>query len=92
MSETKSVHVVISGRVQGVFYRGWTEERAARLGIAGWVRNRSDGTVEAVFSGPVAAVDRLLVECRQGPPAARVDDIAVAPAEPFAAPGFEVRP
>lgn len=91
MSETKSVHVVISGRVQGVFYRGWTEERAGRLGIAGWVRNRSDGTVEAVFSGPGEAVDRLLAECRQGPPAARVDDIAVAPAEPVTARGFEVR-
>lgn len=91
MSETKAVHVVIRGRVQGVFYRGWTEERARKLGVDGWIRNRSDGAVEGLFSGPSDAVDALLDACRQGPPAARVDDIAVEPAEPMARGGFEVR-
>lgn len=90
MSDTKSVHIVITGRVQGVFYRRWTQERAQGHGVRGWVRNRQDGAVEAVFSGSPEAVDALLAECRQGPPAARVEDIAVEPAEPVSTRGFEV--
>ena len=63
MSDTITVRVRISGRVQGVWYRGWTVDEARRLGLSGWVRNRRDGSVEAVFSGPehvVRAHDRLL--------------------------------
>ena len=90
MSETKSVHVVITGQVQGVFYRKWTQERAREHGVAGWVRNREDGAVEGVFSGSSEAVAALLAECRPGPPAARVEDIAIGEAEPVLTRGFEV--
>jgi acylphosphatase len=85
---TKSVRVVISGRVQGVWFRAWTTEQAEKRGLAGWVRNRLDGSVEALFSGPAAAVDAMIEACRQGPPAARVDHIAQYPADPPAEPGF----
>jgi acylphosphatase len=59
MAETRAVHVRISGRVQGVGYRDWTERKATALGLSGWVRNRSDGDVEAVFGGPTEAVDEV---------------------------------
>ena len=78
----KSVGVRITGRVQGVWYRGWTMDQARELGLSGWVRNRRDGSVEAVFAGDEAAVEDMLARCREGPPAARVDDIAVVPAAP----------
>ncbi|AWN38073.1 acylphosphatase [Methylobacterium radiodurans] len=82
MSGTKTVAVVISGRVQGVSYRAWTEREARARGLSGHVLNCEDGTVEAMFSGPEAAVDAMLAACRQGPPGARVDDVvATAPAE-----------
>ena len=67
--------VVISGRVQGVGYRAWTEYTAIELGLEGWVRNRRDGTVEALFAGPHEAVEAMLEACRQGPPGARVEAI-----------------
>lgn len=89
-SQTKTIRAVISGRVQGVSYRAWTRKRAFHHGVAGWVRNRPDRTVEALFSGPDASVDALLAECRRGPLMARVDDIAVSAAEPFAGEGFEI--
>lgn len=76
----KAVRARVFGRVQGVWYRGWTVERALALGLDGWVRNRADGTVEALFAGPADAVDRMLEACRQGPPAALVRDVAVEPA------------
>ncbi len=78
MSE-KSVRVVIEGRVQGVWFRGWTAEEARRLNIRGWVRNRRDGTVEAVFAGAAADVDAMIAACRQGPPMARVSNISEHP-------------
>ncbi len=90
MSNVKSVHVVVTGRVQGVFYRRWTQERARTLGVSGWVRNREDGAVEAVLSGAGSAVDALLTECRDGPPAARVEAVNVREADPVEGP-FEVR-
>jgi acylphosphatase len=68
-------HVLIRGRVQGVAYRAWTEGEALRRGLAGWVRNRRDGSVEAVFAGSRETVDDMLTACREGPPAARVDAI-----------------
>ncbi|WP_029007928.1 acylphosphatase [Azospirillum halopraeferens] len=90
--EPRAVRVRIHGRVQGVWYRGWTVERATGLGLRGWVRNRADGTVEAVFAGSGDAVERMLVDCRAGPPAARVVHIAVEPAEDPGPGGFAQRP
>lgn len=68
-------HLRIEGRVQGVGYRAWMVREARRLGLSGWVRNRPDGSVEAVVAGPEPAVQALLTACRRGPVAARVDRI-----------------
>lgn len=71
------VHVMLRGRVQGVGYRNWCFHAAGARGLKGFVRNRRDGAVEAVFAGPAAAVDAMLADCRSGPPGARVDDMLV---------------
>lgn len=71
----RTVHVSITGRVQGVGFRAWTEDAAAALGLRGWVRNRRDGSVEAVFSGSTEAVGEILERCLSGPRTARVDNI-----------------
>jgi acylphosphatase len=84
----KSVRVRIEGRVQGVWYRGWTVDEARRRGLRGWVRNRADGSVEALFAGPPAAVDAMLEACWAGPPAARVTAVLPRPAEAPAEAGF----
>lgn len=76
-----SVRVVIEGRVQMVWFRGWTLEQAHTRGLRGWVRNRRDGAVEALFTGPGPAVEDMIAACRQGPPAARVAKISRFPAE-----------
>ena len=68
-------HVMIRGRVQRVGYRAWTEYTALELGLEGWVRNRRDGAVEAVFAGPAAAVEEMIAACRKGPPGASVDAV-----------------
>jgi acylphosphatase len=68
-------HVVIRGRVQGVGYRAWVEYQALVRQLDGWVRNRRDGSVEAVLAGPETAVSELIAACRRGPTAARVDAI-----------------
>lgn len=68
-------HVIIRGRVQGIGYRAWTEVTALERGVEGWVRNRRDGSVEALFSGPNDEVAAMIAECRRGPPGARVDVI-----------------
>ncbi|MGE0735066.1 MAG: acylphosphatase [Alphaproteobacteria bacterium] len=73
--------VRIEGRVQGVWYRAWTLERAQALGLRGWVRNRSDGCVEAVFAGPAHDVRTMIEACRRGPPRAVVDRLTEAPVE-----------
>jgi len=70
-------HVTLSGRVQGVGYRQWCAFEAERRGLKGWVRNRANGAVEAVFAGPPDAVAAMLEACRAGPPGARVDDLLV---------------
>jgi acylphosphatase len=70
-------HVFVSGRVQGVGYRASTCKVAVSLGLKGWVRNLPDGRVEAVFAGTAAQVEEMLRWCRQGPPAAIVDDVTV---------------
>ncbi len=68
-------HVVISGRVQGVGFRAWTEFMAERRGVEGWVRNLRDGSVEALFAGAEEVVLAMLELCRDGPPGARIDAI-----------------
>ena len=86
-----AVRVEIHGRVQGVWYRVWTEREALARGLGGWVRNCRDGAVEAVFSGPPEIVDEMILACWSGPPAANVVDIKKFPAE-FAGIGFSVLP
>jgi acylphosphatase len=73
------VQVMVRGRVQGVGYRAWVEDQATMNGLAGWVRNRSDGSVEAVFAGPAQDVAEMVAACRKGPPASRVDAVTEAP-------------
>jgi len=92
MTDTKSVHVIVTGRVQGVWYRGWTVEQARILGLDGWVRNRFDRSVEAVFSGPSAAVDTMVDLCRRGPSSARVDHLDVGNWAEHPGSGFHQRP
>ena len=70
-------HIVIHGRVQGVGFRAFVEDTAERLGLAGWVRNRRDGSVEAVFAGPEATVTDAIEACRRGPRSARVTSLDV---------------
>ncbi|MGB3448272.1 MAG: acylphosphatase [Xanthobacteraceae bacterium] len=73
-------HVSIRGRVQGVGYRAWTADEARRRSLEGWVRNRRDGSVEAVFSGDEEVVADMLAACRRGPSSARVDTVDANPA------------
>ena len=75
------LHVTISGRVQGVGYRAWVEDRARDCDLEGWVRNRADGSVEAVFAGPARLVGEMVALCRHGPPSARVQAVLDEPAE-----------
>jgi acylphosphatase len=73
--------LTITGRVQGVGFRDWVLQAGQRLGLTGWVRNRSDGAVEALIVGDEAAVGRMIEACRRGPPLARVDEIDVDPVD-----------
>jgi acylphosphatase len=77
MPDRVRARLVVTGRVQGVAYRAATVDEATRLGVTGWVRNREDGGVEAVVEGERRQVDALVAWCRRGPPAARVEDVAV---------------
>jgi acylphosphatase len=77
MSARAIRHLVIRGRVQGVGYRAFAEYTALDHGLAGWVRNRRDGAVEAVFAGPLAAVTAMIHACRKGPALARVTTVDV---------------
>jgi acylphosphatase len=86
------VNVRIRGRVQGVWYRGWTVEEAERRGLRGWVRNRRDGSVEAMLCGPAAVVDDMIAALWTGPPSARVDAVDRSAAEPFTGRGFVTLP
>ena len=83
--------VVVQGHVQGVFFRETTKRRALSAGVAGWVRNLPDGSVEAVFEGERAAVERLVDYAREGPCGARVDWVDVEGEEPEGLSGFDVR-
>ncbi|MFW6321710.1 MAG: acylphosphatase [Halohasta sp.] len=84
-------HVYVSGRVQGVYYRASTREQARELGVDGWVRNLSDGRVEAVFEGDQDAVDAMVEWCKTGSRAAEVEAVDVTTEEPEHVDGFEVR-
>jgi acylphosphatase len=84
-------HAIVSGRVQGVFFRDSTAQRARALGVSGWVRNRSDGTVEAVLEGPAAAVQEMLQFLGDGPPDARVGEVVATEEPTEGLSGFEIR-
>ena len=84
-------HVRVTGRVQGVFFRGWTHDQANELGVTGWVRNCPDGSVEAHLSGEESAVQELIDRLHGGPPAAVVSQVDVTELEPQAGERFEVR-
>ncbi len=92
MPDLTRAHVLVSGRVQGVFFRHLTREEARKLGLAGWVRNTEDGKVEAVFEGPKEAVDHMVAWCREGPEWAVVEGIEVRSEDPEGLGSFEVRP
>jgi acylphosphatase len=87
-----SLRLEISGRVQGVGFRYSMREEAMRRGVRGWVRNRRDGSVEALAQGEAAAVQALVDWARRGPPGARVIEVRTSAAEEAALDGFELRP
>lgn len=87
----KAVQARVSGRVQGVSFRWYTQEKARALGVAGWVRNEPDGTVLVHAEGEAEAVDALVAWCHDGPALARVTAVAVREASPGGATTFEVR-
>ncbi len=85
-----AIHGVVTGRVQGVGFRWSTRHEARRVGVTGWVRNRSDGSVELHAEGDQAAVDGLIEWLRSGPPHSRVDEVRVEPAKPLETAGFDI--
>ena len=88
----RSVKLRITGRVQGVGYRAWALQIASRLGLRGWVRNRRDGSVEALVIGDEPAVNRMVEACREGPFGAGVADVAVSDAADDGSVGFTPKP
>jgi len=72
-----NVHVLISGRVQGVFFRASTKQKAEQLGLKGWVRNTSDGNVEAIFEGPEDVINEMIEWCHRGPPLSKVTNVEI---------------
>jgi acylphosphatase len=86
-----SLHIRVTGMVQGVFFRAWTAEQARALGVAGWVRNAPDGSVEGHLEGDKSAVQELIDLLHLGPPSARVTKVDAEVDEPIGADGFEVR-
>jgi acylphosphatase len=91
MSDRVATEVVVRGRVQGVFFRDGCRGEARSAGVAGWVRNESDGSVRARFEGVADAVDRCVTWVRQGPPQAQVDGVEVHDVPVEELDGFEVR-
>lgn len=88
----EQICVIVSGRVQGVSFRAWTREQAVALGLRGWVRNRPDGSVEALLGGERGALDEMVEKMREGPMLARVDALDHGPAAEAVLPrGFEIR-
>ena len=88
----RSVRLHITGRVQGVGYRAWMMRRASAFGLRGWVRNRADGSVEALVIGDEDRVAAIVEACREGPLGARVSDVAVSEAADDGSPGFTPKP
>ena len=84
-------HVRVNGRVQGVFFRAWTQQQANELGVSGWVRNCHDGSVEAHLSGDEGAVAQLIARLRDGPPSAIVSGVDVEEVAPEPGDRFEAR-
>jgi acylphosphatase len=84
-------HIRVTGRVQGVFFRGWTRDIARRLGVRGWVRNCDDGSVEAHLEGSQDRLEDLTERMRSGPPGARVDELTCDAVQDQHLQGFEVR-
>lgn len=84
--------LVITGRVQGVGFRDWLVAEATAAGLSGWVRNRPDGSVEALLAGEAPAVEQVAAACHRGPPAARVAAVRAEPADPPASAGFRRLP
>jgi len=91
MSDRTRAHAFVSGTVQGVFYRANTRDTAREAGIDGWVKNLSDGRVEAVFEGPEDAVESMVAWCHEGSPRAEVDNVEVEYGAPDGVEGFEIR-
>ncbi|MBV9828049.1 MAG: acylphosphatase [Alphaproteobacteria bacterium] len=92
MAALRCVGLRVTGRVQGVGYRAWMVDTATRLGLRGWVRNRRDGSVEALAIGDDGAVTALIEACRQGPRLAQVADIAVSDSQDDGSSGFTPQP
>ncbi len=92
MEHLKTVHVLIEGKVQGVWYRAWTVEQAGHRGLAGWVRNLSDGRVEALFHGHAAQVDDMVAACHTGPATAHVTKVSAEASADHPGHGFHQRP
>ena len=84
-------HILVEGRVQGVFYRSFTQKQAVKLQLNGWVKNLSDGRVEAVFEGPKDLVEEAIKACRRGPSSAIITNIDIIWETPSGHPGFEIR-
>jgi acylphosphatase len=91
MADEERRHVLVSGQVQGVFFRDSTRQEAERLGLSGWVRNTQDGRVEAIFEGESGAVRKMVEWCESGPSSADVEDVSVEQETPEGLSGFEVR-
>jgi acylphosphatase len=90
MSEDrKALRLIIEGRVQGVGFRAWMVDVANAAGVDGWVRNRRDGTVEALVAGEPGAVEQVVAECRAGPSMGRVSRVREEPADDAVGPGFD---
>ena len=92
MTDRKTIRVRVEGRVQRVWFRAWTLERARARGLQGWVKNRLDGTVEAIFAGPSDGVDAMVAECWQGSPKSEVTNVTAEPADDPGDGPFEQRP
>ncbi|WP_374598875.1 acylphosphatase [Sphingosinicella sp.] len=92
MTDRTARRLRIHGRVQGVWFRAWTLETAQGLGLDGWVRNRIDGTVEALAVGSDEAIEKLIAACHEGPPAAKVERVEVEEAKGIVPRGFKKKP
>ncbi len=91
MANEERAHVYVSGKVQGVNFRGALQEEAENQGLNGWVRNLQDGRVEAIFEGDSETVRQMIEWCESGPSSADVDDVSVEQESPEGVSGFEVR-